>query len=117
MFNKIKNGTDSMKELALIYGISVIVVSLLFALFEGRSIADSVWWTFITGLTIGYGDIYPVTAAGQVLTVIWANFMMLFLAPLFVVRLVVKMYDDRNVFTHEEQEEMKSLLKQIANKK
>lgn len=106
MLEKIKNGTDSARELAVIYLVSALVVGFLFSLFESRSLLDSYWWTFVTGLTIGYGDIYPATAAGQILTVLWAHFMVLFLIPLFVVRLILSAVKDRNQFTHEEQEEI-----------
>ena len=36
---------------------------------EGLHLADSVYFTFITGLTIGYGDIEPVTGWGRVVSV------------------------------------------------
>ena len=34
------------------------------------SLGDALYLTFITGLTIGYGDITPTTTAGRVLSVI-----------------------------------------------
>lgn len=106
MLNKLKNGTDSFKELFAIYLATALLVSVLFALFEQRGLMDGLWWAFVTGLTIGYGDIYPVTAAGQVLTVIWSHFMVLVVLPLFVGRVLIVMMNDRNQFTHEEQEEI-----------
>lgn len=117
MLEKLKNGTDSAKELAVIYLVSATVVTLLFMLFENRSLADSAWWTMVTGLTIGYGDIYPVSAAGQVLTVVWAHFMVLFLIPMFVVRLILSAVKDRNQFTHEEQEEILTFVRNQNTKK
>jgi len=38
------------------------------------SIPRSLWWSIITLTTIGYGDVYPVTALGKVLTGITAVF-------------------------------------------
>ena len=34
---------------------------------EGWSLQDSVYFSFVTGLTIGYGDLVPKTGLGRVL--------------------------------------------------
>lgn len=116
MFKAIKNGTDSVRELLTIYLVSVALVATLFMFIEGHNYLDSLWWTFVTGLTIGYGDIYPVTVAGKVLAVIWANFAILFLVPMFVGRVIVNMIDNKNEFTDKEQKTMLTLLKGISDK-
>lgn len=117
MFNKLKKGTDSIGELILIYLFFAVVVSVLFALFEGKDFFTSLWWSFITGLTIGYGDVYAVTAAGRVLTVLWAFLSILFLTPLFIGRVVVIMMDNKNEFTDKEQRSMMKMLKELTNVK
>ncbi len=33
---------------------------------EFNSLANCIWWTVVTLMTVGYGDLYPVTAMGKV---------------------------------------------------
>jgi Ion channel len=46
-----------------------IVLGLLIGFLEGWSTGDAIYFTFITGLTIGYGDIVPRQALARVLAV------------------------------------------------
>ena len=48
----------------------VILDAIVIALVEGISIGNSMYLSFITAFTIGYGDITPVTIIGRVLSVI-----------------------------------------------
>jgi len=50
----------------------VILGALLMSIVEGISIGNSMYLSFITAFTIGYGDITPVTTIGRVLSVIIA---------------------------------------------
>ena len=34
------------------------------------SIGDALWWPVVTITTVGYGDYYPVTLAGRLITII-----------------------------------------------
>ena len=45
---------------------------------EGLQVGESIYFAFITGLTIGYGDIEPVTTGGRVLSVLIGFIGMLF---------------------------------------
>jgi hypothetical protein len=42
---------------------------LLIGFVEGWSVGDAVYFTFVTGLTIGYGDIVPLQALARVLAI------------------------------------------------
>jgi Ion channel len=46
-----------------------IVLGLLVGFVEGWSVGDAVYFTFITGLTIGYGDIVPRQALARALAI------------------------------------------------
>jgi hypothetical protein len=42
-----------------------VLLGLLIGLLEGWSITDALYFTFVTGLTIGYGDIVPRQALAR----------------------------------------------------
>lgn len=49
---------------------SNVVYSLLFMVIEGRGFGASLWWSWVTAFTVGYGDITPVSALGRGLAVL-----------------------------------------------
>jgi hypothetical protein len=46
-----------------------LVLGLLIGLLEGWSVGDAVYFSFVTGLTIGYGDIVPRQAVTRALAI------------------------------------------------
>ena len=46
-----------------------VALGLLISFVEGWSVGDAVYFTFVTGLTIGYGDIVPRQALARVLAI------------------------------------------------
>lgn len=48
----------------------IVALGLAVGLLEGWSIADSVYFSFVTGLTIGYGDLAPKTLLTRTLAVL-----------------------------------------------
>lgn len=86
----------------------IVIAAALFSAFEQRPLWDGVWWAFITGLTIGYGDVYPATAAGRVTGLILAHAIIMGIIPMIIANVTLKLIHDRNEFTHEEQEQLKA---------
>ncbi len=48
----------------------LVVDAAAIAYFEKMPFADALYFSFVTGLTIGYGDIAPVTLAGRVVSIL-----------------------------------------------
>ncbi|AGK97364.1 potassium channel family protein [Clostridium pasteurianum] len=49
---------------------TVIIGAVGMYLAEGRSFTDSLWWSFVTVTTVGYGDISPSTTSGRIIAAI-----------------------------------------------
>jgi len=50
--------------------ILLILGAVLISRVEGMNLANSIYFSFITGFTIGYGDISPNTITGKVISVL-----------------------------------------------
>jgi voltage-gated potassium channel len=105
--------TDTFKELMLLYLGVVVLGALLFSLFEHKPLNDSLWWAFVTAVTVGYGDVYPVTLGGRVVAVALMHSVVFVVAPIIIGRLLSRIIVDANQFTHDEQEQIKRDLAEI----
>ena len=56
----------------IMFGLLTLLVidAVAVAYFEKMSFADALYFTFVTGLTIGYGDITPVNPIGRIIAVL-----------------------------------------------
>lgn len=110
---------DIRKKLFFITGAlaSVYVAAVAAYVFiENHTIGDALWWAFMTFTTVGYGDQYPTTIAGRM-----AGAALVFTAVFVAVPTITAMVSsliigDKHKFTHEEQEEVKLLLRRIDSK-
>lgn len=105
--------TDTFRELAVLYALAILLGAGVFAWAEGKPFDDALWWAFVTAMTVGYGDIAPVTLLGRVDAVILMHLVPLVIAPIIVTRLVTRMIGDRDRFSHEEQEQLKAELRAL----
>ena len=100
---RLRAATDTLKELALIYAALLVVCALIYMVLEDRSLLDSFYWAGTTATSTGYGDISPKTVGGQMLAVVLMHLAIFGVAPLIVVRLIDRLNENRDAFTHEEQ--------------
>ncbi len=100
---KLRAATDTFRELALIYTALLTICALLFMWLESQTFWTSLYWAATTATSTGYGDLSPKTAAGQILAVVLMHVSIFGVAPLIVVRLVDRLNENRDAFTHDEQ--------------
>lgn len=100
----------------VIYIISVLISAGLFSHFENKSYGDGFWWSVVTALTIGYGDLSPATIPGRITGIVFGHFWIFGIIPLIIGNIVCRVLEDKNKFTHQEQEWQENALKLIAQK-
>jgi len=73
MGNQIKEISESILGIFLVIVIISLISGSIIQIVEPetfKTVSDGVWWALITASTVGYGDIYPHTGAGQAVALI-----------------------------------------------
>lgn len=99
--------TNSMGELFLLYMAIVALGAVGFAMFEDKSFGDALWWSIVTSTTTGYGDLSPATWQGRIVAGALMLVSILFILPLLIGYIASALVQNRDAFTHEEQEALK----------
>jgi putative effector of murein hydrolase LrgA (UPF0299 family) len=107
------NAIDDVAGLLTLYVGCLFVAAGVFAVAEGKPFGEALWWAFVTAMTIGYGDIYPVTVPGRIAGIGLMHIVPLFIIPLITARMASRLIVDSDAFTHAEQEEIKALLRRL----
>jgi len=100
---KLRAATDTFTELAMIYAVLLLSSAGLLMHFEDLDFATAIYWAATTATSTGYGDISPKSDGGRLVAVALMHLSIFVVAPLIVVRLVDRLNENRDAFTHEEQ--------------
>lgn len=113
MVKGMRAATDTLRELAVIYVILLLIAAGLFMVLEEQPFLDSLYWAGTTATSTGYGDLTPHTLGGRLLSLVVMHASIFLVAPMIIVRLIDRLNEDRDAFTHEEQMELLARLERI----
>src|SRR5689334_15431074 len=89
---------NRMRLILAIYVASLLVAAVVFAQLEGKSFSDGLWWATVTALTIGYGDLTPVTPTGRMAGMLFGHFWIFMIIPMIIANIIMHLVEDRNLF-------------------
>ena len=107
---------NSIKELVAFYILLLLAGTISFAHFEDKSYFDSFWWACVTAVTLGYGDIYPMTIAGKITAILLMHVSVFLVLPLLIGHICANCIRHKHEFTHEEQESLKAAIRRLENR-
>lgn len=106
-------GANSPGILTIVFLALITVAALVYSLLEDAGVLNSLYWAVVTATTLGYGDFAPHSEGGKLLTGILITATVFVLIPTITANLASKLIVNRDVFTHEEQEEIKATLRAV----
>lgn len=59
--------TNNFQYIVVITIVTVFLGAYGISITEDKTFADSLWWSFVTATTVGYGDISPATIIGRII--------------------------------------------------
>ena len=106
---------DTIPEVLGIYVATYAVCVFGIAWTERWTAPDALWFGLVTVTTTGYGDLTPDSVAGRVFAVVlmvvsWV------LNIILAAQVAAKLIVDSDAWTHEEQEEMKQILREVRER-
>ncbi|MBT1444380.1 hypothetical protein KJI95_07550 [Shewanella sp. JM162201] len=99
-----------------IYLFSLLLAAVGFSLLEQKTFTEGLWWAVVTALTIGYGDLTPMTTEGRIMGVVFGHFWIFMVIPMIVANIIIHLVEDQHLFTDDEQQELMASLKRIEDK-
>lgn len=77
IINVIKNSKDALLAVCTLAIGYIFISALIIFNVEGdsfQSFFDAIYWATVSLTTVGYGDIYPITTAGRIITMLSSIF-------------------------------------------
>lgn len=91
---------------------SLVIGAFIFSALENRNMVDSIYWAVVSGTSTGFGDVTPHTDAGKLFVAGYLLWTIPVMASLITAFIVEHLRQDPNTFTHAEQEEILSYIRE-----